>query len=450
MRGLVLSPGEHGYDAARQVWNGAVDRYPAAIARCFDSDDVISAIRFAANEGIYPAVRGGGHSVAGVSVCDDGLVIDLSLMRGISIDPGQRSARVQGGALWSDLDSESQRFGLATTGGIVSHTGVAGLTLGGGIGWLMRPHGLSADNLRSIDLVTADGHEVTASGDEHPDLYWALKGGGGNFGIATSLDFDLHQVGPTVLGGPIFFALEDAPAVVAFYRDWIASSPDELTTILNFRRAPTAVFLPPELHRRPVMAVVTCFSGSVEDGERVLGPLRVCAPPLIDLIRPRPYVELQTLFDPLVPHGWHYHWKSSDVSVLSDSAVAALVAHTAAITSTRSYTLVFQLGGAVASVADEASAYSHRSAGFAVNINAAWLPDDPEPEAHIAWTRRLHSAIQPDATGVYVNFLGVEGEERIKAAYGNNKFARLREVKRTYDPHNLFQGNQNISPGAPL
>ncbi len=442
--GVVLAPGDAEYEQARQLWNGAIDRRPAAIVRCTNQADAVAALRFATARGIRPTVRGGGHSVAGASTSDGGLMIDLSLMRGVSIDPAARTARVQGGALWVDLDREAQRFGLATTGGIVSHTGVAGLTLGGGIGWLMRSHGLSVDNLKSVELVTADGRARTVSADRESDLYWAIRGGGGNFGIATSLDFGLHPVGPIVVAGPIFFALEQATAVVGFYREWAAAAPHALTTILNFRRAPAAPFLPAQLHGRPVLSVVACHSGPLDEAERALMPLRGFGTPLIDLIRPRPYAELQTMFDPLVPHGWHYYWKSSNTAAISDDLTETLIQHTAAITSPRSYTLVFQLGGAVAEVCDDASAYGHRAAGFAVNINAAWLPDDPDPAAHIGWANTLHRALDKDAVGVYVNFLGAEGQARIRAAYGEKKFRRLQALKQTYDPENVFRGNQNI------
>jgi FAD/FMN-containing dehydrogenase len=447
LHGTLLTPSDPRYDEARKVWNGAIDRRPALIARCADADDVRTAVRFARDHDLPTAVRGGGHGVAGSAICDDGLVIDLSPMTAISVDPSARALTAQAGVLWGEVDRATQAFGLATTGGIVSHTGIAGLTLGGGLGWLMRRHGLTVDNLRSADVVTADGGYRTANEAENPDLFWGLRGGGGNFGVVTSFEYHLHPVGPTVLAGPIFFALEDAGGLLDFYRDWIADSPDELATILNFRRAPAASFLPESLHGRPVVAVVTFYSGRIEDGEDVLRPLRSHGRPIIDLIGPKPYVSHQSMFDPLVPHGWHYYWKSCDVSALSDHLVDQLVSHTQAITSPRSYTLVFQLGGATGRVAADATAYSHRTSGYTININAAWTAGDAAADAHIAWARDFFAAVEPSGSGAYVNFLGSEGEDRVRAAYPERTFARLQALKKTYDPTNFFRFNQNITPG---
>jgi FAD/FMN-containing dehydrogenase len=446
VRGPVLAPGDPGYDEARRVWNGAIDRRPAVIVRCADADDVAAAVRLSGAYGVATAVRGGGHSVAGTSVCDGGIVVDLSHLTAVRVDPASRRARAQGGVLWGALDRASQNHGLAVTGGIVSHTGIAGLTLGGGIGWLMRRHGLAADNLVSAEVVGADGTRRIASEAADPDLLWALRGGGGNFGVVTSFEYQLHPIGPHVLAGPIFFPLEAAPTVLAFYRDWVASAPVELTTILNFRRAPAVSFLPTEMHGRPIVAVTVCFVGSIPDGERVLRPLRRFVTPLIDLIRPKPYLDHQMMFDPLVPHGWHYYWKSCNVAALSDQVINPVIDRTANITSPRSYTLIFQLGGAVATIGEDDTAYSHRGAGFAVNINAAWTPDEVSGARHVRWTRELYRAVEPTADGVYMNFLGDEGDDRVRAAYGTATFDRLRGLKDRYDPHNLFRSNQNITP----
>ncbi len=443
----MLAPGDAGYDEARKVWNGAIDRRPALIARCHGAADVVAALRHARERDMVVAVRGGGHGVAGLAVCDDGLVVDLSPMRGIAVDPAARTARAQAGVLWGELDGATQEHGLATVGGIVTHTGIAGLTLGGGIGWLMRRHGATVDNLVGAEVVTADGEVLRASADEHPELFWGLRGGGGNFGVVTSFDYRLHAVGPTVLAGPVYYALDDAPEVLRFYRDYIADAPDELTTILNLRHAPPLAFLPAAVHGRPVVAVVVCYAGSLERGEELLAPLRRFGSPIVDAIAPRPYVELQELFNAAVPHGWHYYWKSWELPPLQDDAIDTLVAQAEQITSDRSYIIVFQLGGAVARGQD--TAFAQRDAAHDVNINAVWLPDDPEPERHVEWARSCFAALEPFAGGrAYVNFLADEGADRVRAAYGEEKYARLVELKRAYDPSNVFRMNQNIAPGA--
>jgi FAD binding domain/Berberine and berberine like len=445
--GELIAPGDAGYDETRAVWNGAIDRRPALIARCADVPDVVAALRHARERGLLVAVRGGGHGVAGQAVCDDGIVIDLSAMRAIAVDPAARTARAQGGVLWGELDAATQEHGLATVGGIVTHTGIAGLTLGGGIGWLMRRHGATVDNLLSAEVVTADGVLLHASADEHPELFWGLRGGGGNFGVVTSFAYRLHAVGPTVLAGPIYYALEDAPEVLRFYRDHVAGAPDELTTILNLRQAPPLEFLPSEMHGRPVLAVAVCWAGSIEDGERALAPLRDFGRPLVDAIGPRPYVELQQLFNPAVPHGWHYYWKSCELPPLTDGAIDTLVEHAARIASPRSYVIVFQLGGAVARVGEHETAYGQRDAAHNVNINAVWLGDDPARDEHVRWTRECFAALEPFSTGrAYVNFLGDEGQARVRAAYGEERYARLVALKRTHDPDNVFRLNQNIDP----
>ena len=443
----LIRPGDRHYDEARKVWNGAIDRRPALIARCAGAADVAAALRLGRERGLELAVRGGGHSIAGWSVCDGGLVIDLSPMRAVEVHPGERMARAGAGVLWGELDAATQAHGLATVGGIVTHTGIAGLTLGGGIGWLMRRHGATVDNLLAADVVTVDGELVRASEDENADLFWGLRGGGGNFGIVTSFEYDLHEVGPTVLGGPLYFALEDAPEVLRFYRDFIADSPDELTTILNLRMAPPLPFIPEDVHGQPVLTVAVCHAGDIERGEALLEPLRRCATPLVDAIAPRPYVELQRLFDPSVPHGWHYHWRSWELPPLTDAAIDTLVDQAARITSPRSYIIVFQLGGAVARVGEHDTAFSQRDAAHNVNINAVWLEDDPEAERHIRWTQDCYAALEPHARGrAYVNFLADEGQDRVRAAYGPAKHDRLVELKRRYDPDNLLRRNQNIRP----
>jgi FAD/FMN-containing dehydrogenase len=447
IEGEVIRQGDPAYDEARKVWNGVIDRRPAAIVRCVGVPDVVAAVRIARERDLFVSVRGGGHGVGGHAVCDGGLVIDLSPMRAIEVEPSRRTARAEGGVLWGEFDRETQMYGLATTGGVVTHTGIGGLTLGGGIGWLMRKHGATVDNLLSAEVVTAEGDVVTASADENADLFWAIRGAGANFGIVTSFDYRLHALGPQILGGPIFHALEDAPELLRFYRAFIADAPDELTTIFNLRRAPALPLLPPELHGRPVAMVVVCYAGDLGKGEALLGPLRTFGSPLLDVIGARPYAALQSMFDATVPQGWHYYWKSSELPPLSDGAIETLVAHAARQTSPRSYCITFHLGGALSRVGEEETAFSQRDAAHNVNINAVWTEDDEEPERHIEWARRFHDALEPFACDrVYVNFLGAEGAERVQSAYGDEKYERLTALKEKWDPSNFLRHNQNIEP----
>src|SRR5262245_10914624 len=340
-RGQLISPDHADYNIARAVWNGAIDRRPRLIARCIGTADVVAAVRFARDHDLEIAIRGGGHNVAGTAVCDDGIVIDLSAMRGVRVDPVNRRAWVQGGALWGDVDHETQAHGLATTGGIVSHTGVGGLTLGGGVGWLMRKHGLTVDNLLAADVVTAGGERLRASEDEHPDLFWALRGGGGNFGVVTSFEFRLHSVGPTVLAGPLFWDASDAGEVLRFYRDFLRDAPDELGTVVRFGTAPPLAVVPATLHWRPVMMVGACYAGPIEDGERLLHPLRAHRTPLLDLVGPTPYVGFQCALDSTVAHGWNYYWKSTHLPELDDDLVDVIVEHAFSSSSPRSYAVMF-------------------------------------------------------------------------------------------------------------
>ncbi len=448
LRGELLVPTSVGYDAGRRIWNGAIDCRPAAIARCAGVADVVTAVRYASERDLLVAVRSGGHGVGGHALCDGGLVIDLSPMRGVRVDPGARTARAEAGVLWGELDREAQLFGLATVGGIVTHTGIAGLTLGGGIGWLMRKYGATVDNLLSVDVVTADGELVTASEDHNPDLFWGIRGAGGNFGIVTSFEYRLHPVGPIVLAGPIFHPLHDALEALRFYREFAATAPDELTTIFELGVAQPLPFLPEDVHGQPIVMVGACYAGPPGDGAEVVRPLKEFGNPIADLLEPKPYLELQSMFDPFVPHGWHRYWRSVELPPLTDSAIDTLIDHTSRITSPRSYTIVFQLGGALARVAEDATAYPQRDAAFNVNINAVWTEDDPDAHQHIVWARDFFDAIQPHARDrVYVNFLGDEGPDRVRQAYGTEKYDRLVELKRKYDPTNFFRLNQNIAPG---
>jgi FAD/FMN-containing dehydrogenase len=447
MRGPVIAPDDAGYDAARAIWNGAIDRRPACIARCTGVADVVAAVRFARERDLVVAVRSGGHGVGGHALCDGGLVIDLSPMKGIRVDPAARTARAEAGVLWGELDRETQLHGLATVGGIVTHTGIAGLTLGGGIGWLTRKYGATVDNLLSADLVTAEGELLTASGDENPDLFWGIRGGGGNFGVVTSFEYRLHAVGPIVLAGPIFHPLEDAREVLAFYREFIATAPDELTTIFELSVAPPVPILPEDVHGKPIVMVGACDAGAPEDGIEAVRPLKEFGNPIVDLLEPKLYTALQSMFDPSVPHGWHRYWKSVELPLLTDDAIDTLVEHASAQTSPKSYCIVFQLGGALARAGADMTSFSQRDAGHNVNINAVWTEDDPGGERHVAWARDFFSAMQPHARGrVYLNFLGDEGAERVRLAYGDRQYERLAELKRAYDPTNFFRRNQNIEP----
>jgi FAD/FMN-containing dehydrogenase len=443
--GRLLHPGDDGYDAARQIWNGAIDRRPALIARCASVDDVVAAVKFGRGEQLLVAIRGGGHNVAGTAVCDGGLMIDLSPMNGIAVDLARRIARVQPGVLWGDLDREAQAFGLAVPGGIVTHTGVGGLTLGGGIGWLMRKHGLTCDSLFAADLVTADGTFVRASETEHPDLFWGIRGGGGNFGIVTSFEFQLHPVGPSVLAGLVVYPADQAEQVLRFYRDFAATSPDELTTIVTFRHAAPLPILPRHLHGAPVIVVGACYAGPIEEGERAIRPLRAFRPPLVDLIGPTAYAGHQSIFDAGVPHGLRYYWKSHYLPDLSDSVIDAITRYAWQTPSPQSYTILFQLGGAVAKRDDGETAFTGRSAGYAININAVGT-DPAQDRTHERWVREFWNAMQPFSNGVYMNFLGNEGRERVRNAYGPRKYERLVALKNTYDPTNFFRLNQNIAP----
>jgi FAD/FMN-containing dehydrogenase len=444
-RGQLVRSGDPDYNEHRKVWNGSIDRYPALIARCVGVADVIAAVRFARETGLVVAARGGGHSLPGHSVCDGGIVIDLGPMKGIRVDPESGTARARAGVLLGELDRETQAYGMAVPHGIVTHTGLAGLTLGGGIGWLMRKHGLTIDQLVSVDLITADGEFVKASETENADLFWGVRGGGGNFGIVTEFEFRLNPVGPTVLAGPIVWAMEDSPQVLRFYREWIREVPDELTTIVIHRRAPALPTLPVELHGRHVVMVGCCYAGPVEDGERVVRALRRFGSPLLDLCEPKPYLAHQATLDPTLPHGWWYYFRACDVAELTDEVIDITVEHALRVESPLTTFPIFQLGGAVARPSEDATAYNGRGAGHTFNINATTATSDGFDEAR-AWARGLWSALEPYHSSVYVNFLMDEGEERIRQAYGAKKYDRLKALKRKYDPDNFFRLNQNIAP----
>jgi FAD/FMN-containing dehydrogenase len=442
--GELVRPSDPSYEEHRRVWNGSIDRHPQLIARCATADDVAAAVKFARGTELDLAVRGGGHSFPGHSVCD-GIVIDHSLMKGIEVDREAQTARVQAGVLWGELDAATQAHGLATVGGIVTHTGVAGLTLGGGIGWLQRKHGLTIDQLLSADLVTAEGEHVRASDDENPDLFWGLRGGGGNFGVVTEFEFRLHPVGPMVLAGPVFWPMSESAEVLRFYRDWIADAPDELMTIVIHRRLPAVEFVPTDLHGAPVVAVACCWAGDLDKGAEVLRPLKGFGSPLLDLCQPKPYLEHQAMFDASFPHGWWYYLRACDVAELSDEVIDITVEHANRVSSPLTSFPIWQLGGAVARVPDDATAFNGRGAGHTFNLSSTC--DGPEGfDAGRQWSRDFFAALEPHQTSVYVNFLWEEGEERVREAYGAEKYDRLKALKREYDPDNLFRLNQNVRP----
>jgi FAD/FMN-containing dehydrogenase len=451
-RGDVIASDHPDYGAARVLWNGTVDRRPRLIARCSDTADVAAAVRFARRRDLEIAVRGGGHNVAGTAVCDDGIVVDLSAMRAVSVDPLGRTALVQGGALWGDVDHETQAHGLATTGGIVSHTGVGGLSLGGGIGWLMRKHGLTVDNLVEAEVVTAVGEIVRASADDHADLFWALRGGGGNFGVVSAFRFELHPVGPIVIAGPVFWAAEDTTDVLRFYRDFVADAPDELGNVVRLGTVPPLPVVDAALHFRPAVAVASCYAGPVEDGERAVRPLRDYGTPLVDLIGATRYVDHQSGLDDTVPHGWHYYWKATNLTALSDDVIDIVAERAYGATSPRSYAAMFHMGGAVTRAERDATAYPGRDADHNIIVDAAWLPeqDDTVGAAETAWARGFLDALRPHRDGVYVNFLDSDdGTSRVREAYGDDTYRRLADVKAKYDPENVFRNNVNIQPGTP-
>jgi len=447
-RGALLRPGEEGYEHARRTWNGAIDRRPSLIARCAGADDVQRALRFAREHEEPVTVRGGGHSVAGHAVADGAVMIDLSLMKAVAVDPAARVARAAGGVLWSELDLATQRHGLATTGGTVSHVGIGGVTLGGGFGHLMRRHGLTVDNLRAVELVTADGERRRVDAGHEPELFWGLRGGGGNFGIATAFEYDLHPVGPLVLGGPIYWPLAQAPRVLRFLREFAPEAPDELGMMLMAHRAPPLPFLGVEHYGAPALGLLLVWSGDLAEGERVIAPLRALGTPLGELVRPVPYRALQTLIDGSAPHGTHAYWRSQRVPVLSDAVIDLIVAFVESQTSPLSLLNGWAIGGAASRVAPDATAVGAREVGFELQLIAAWPGTDPQGERHRAWVRDGWEALREHTGGrQYATFLSDEGLPGVRAAYGEH-FARLVALKDAYDPSNVFSCNANIPPSG--
>ena len=440
----MILPGDSGYEEARRVWNGMIDKHPAAIARCLNEDDIINAVNFAQKNTIIVAVRGGGHNVAGFGTCDGGLVIDLSGMKAIAVDSGSKTAKAQPGLTWGEFDKATQAQGLSTTGGLVSTTGIGGFTLGGGIGWLVRKYGLTTDSLISVRMVTADGSRVRASRTENPDLFWGIKGGGGNFGVVTEFEYQLHDVGPTIFGGAMFWPIERAKEVMKAIVAADRSMPDEYTPLTVLLTAPPAPFIPQPLQGTKMIALALCYTGKHEDGEKLVEPLRALKP-AVDLVGPMPYTALQTMFDAAAPRGIRAYWKTSYLREVSDGVIGMLVDQASKFRSPHSQLHFHHLEGAVTRGGAEAGAFSHRDSPYVLNIVGFWT-EPPETESNIAWVRETYDKVRPYSTGIpYLNFLGAEGADQVKAAYGDN-YQKLVELKRKYDPTNLFRVNQNIKP----
>jgi len=444
IRGATIEPNDDQYETARHVYNGMIDRRPRAIVRAADATDVITAVNFAREQGIYPSIRGGGHNVVGFATNDDGLVIDLAAMKNVFIDVKNKTARVMGGATWGDFDHAAHPFGLAAPGGIISTTGVSGLTMGGGVGYLTRQYGLSSDNVISANVVTADGKAVTASENENPDLFWAIRGGGGNFGVVTSWEFKLHPVG-MVYGGPIFFPVDKGPEILAFFRDYIESAPPEMSGFFGYHIAPPAPFVPEHLHGVAACALVMCYTGPVEKGEEAMQAVRAAGPVALDLCGPIPFPALNSMFDALLPAGLQHYWKADFDREISDEAIAVHNEYGPQVPNFLSLMHIYPVNGAVQDKGNGDTAYSYRDAKFVHNI-VGIDTDLANMPARTAWVRNYWEALHPfSAGGNYVNFLMDEGQDRIKASFRDN-YPRLAEVKRTWDPDNLFRQNQNIKP----
>jgi FAD binding domain/Berberine and berberine like len=444
VRGEVVARGDDGYDDARAVYNAMIDRHPKVVVRAANAGDVMHAVTFAREAGTDLAVRGGGHSVPGFGTCDDGVVIDLSRMRGVRVDPAARTARAEGGATWGDFNAATHAFGLATTGGIISTTGVAGLTLGGGIGYLTRGLGLSIDSLISADVVTADGQMVIASEREHEDLFWAIRGGGGNFGVATSLEFRLAPVAQ-IYGGPMFFELDAVGDLLRFYREFIADAPEQFGGFPAFQIAPPLPFIPEDRHGDPFIAFVACWAGALDEGEAILKPLHDVAPVVAEHVGPMPYPALNGAFDALVPPGLQHYWKASFVTELSDEIIAAHIEHGPKVPAVNSTVHIYPINGAAHRVGADDTAFAFRHANFATVIAGMW-PDPADNEANIGWVRDYYADSAPlSEAGGYINFMGADDQGKVPANFGSHH-ERLVDLKRIYDPENLFHLNQNIVP----
>jgi len=445
-RGEVIIAGDAGYDEARKVYNGMIDRRPRVVVRCVDAGDVMATVDFARENRLDLSVRGGSHSVPGFGTNDDGAVIDLSPMKGIRVDPLTRTVRAEGGCTWGDFNHATYPFGLATTGGIVSTTGIAGLTLGGGIGYLSRGLGLSLDNLLSADVVTADGRFLVASNKKNEDLFWALRGGGGNFGVVTSFEYQLHPI-KDIFAGIFFFPLEHTRDVLEFYRDYIETAPEEMGTFPAFQIAPPLPFIPESEVGKTFCAMVSCWAGPLDKGEKALEPIRTAAPTVAELVTPMPYPALNSAFDPLLPPGLQHYWKAAFASELTDGAIGAHVEHGPKVPVVNSTMHIYPINGACNRVASDATAFAYRDAKFATVIAGMW-PDPADNDKNIKWVKDYYKALEPhSAAGGYVNFMAGDDQGRIHDNYKDN-YSRLASIKKQYDPGNLFHENQNIKPAG--
>jgi len=444
-RGDILTAADAGYNEARTIWNAMIDRKPALLARCTGVADVVSAVNFAREHGLLTAIRSGGHNIAGKSVCDDGMVIDLSPMRWVRVEPENQLAHVSPGATLGDVDHETQAFGLATPLGVNSTTGVAGLTLGGGFGWLTRKYGMTVDNLTAADVVTADGQFLRTNEWEHPDLFWATRGGGGNFGVVTRFEFKLHPVGPQIYSGLVVYPLEQAVTAIKKYREYAAHLDDETTVWVVLRKAPPLPFLPASAHGQPIVAFACFHAGDVKDGAKAIDPVRGFGKALGEHLGSQPYTVWQTAFDPLLTPGARNYWKSHNFTDLHDGVIDQAVKYAAKLPSDECEVFLGMLGGQASLPAPDATAYSHRDANFVMNVHGRWQKASDDDKC-IGWARQLYNDTTPYATGgVYLNFLTEDETERVPDAYGVN-YERLLQTKRTYDPENFFRLNQNISP----
>jgi FAD/FMN-containing dehydrogenase len=446
VRGQVITADNAEYDEARRVYNGMIDRHPQVVVCCADVGDVRAAVTLAADSGLDLSVRGGGHSVPGFGTNHGGVVIDFSSMRGVRVDPATQRARAEPGCTWGDFNHATYAFGLATTGGIVSTTGIAGLTLGGGIGYLDRGFGLSCDNLVSADVVTADGRFLVASEKENADLFWALRGGGGNFGVITSFEYQLHPV-QDIFAGIFFYPLDRTRDVLEFYRDYIADAPEEMGTFPAFQIAPPLPFIPEQEHGKTFCAMVACWAGPLDKGEEALAPIQKAAPTVAEMVSPMPYPALNSAFDPLLPPGLQHYWKASFASDLTDGAIQAHLEHGPKVPALSSTMHIYPINGACHRVPSEATAFAYRDATFATVIAGMW-PDPADNDNNIQWVKGYYKALEPhSAPGGYVNFMAGDDQDRIRDNYKGN-YDRLASIKKQYDPGNLFRMNQNISPSG--
>ncbi len=447
-RGEVVVPGEPAYEAARTIWNGMIDRRPALVARCLGVADVVAGVQFAREHGLALTMKGGGHNISGLSVADGAMMLDMSLMRGVLVDPAARVARAQCGCLLGDVDRETQLHGLAAVLGFVSNTGIAGLTLGGGFGYLTRRYGWTCDNVRSIVVVTADGRVVRASNEENADLFWGLRGGGGNFGVATQFEYELYPVGPEIVGGAIAWRGDDAPEVLEMYREVAADAPPELAVVAVLRLAPPAPWLPKEIHGKLIVAIFACHTGSLDYGEKLVAPIKAFGKPVGDVLQRRSYVSQQSILDATQPKGRRYYWKSEYLPTVEPDLLTKCIEHAQHLRSPHSGIVIFPLDGALNRLGDDHCPAGNRDAASVLNITSSW-EQAKDDETNIEWTRTVWSDLRRFSTGgTYVNFLTEEeGDERIHAAYGSH-YDRLVEIKTKWDPANLFRMNKNIAPAT--